>query len=215
MYNNVITDLKGFPRKSLKIRRYARFYVKDLSTCLEVLPQNGSFLTSRILTEKGIPRRTANHRISKLVRLMILKRHGRVKCPYQWYDLNERREILEFLRKTALFFAQNPQRIYIEHPILNTWQGTWQSMKSEKGSVPFGFPCKIWDRKDRSWREWREASKYDIWLIRTDPFYMGMVLQDYRTARFLLNNSEGFTESDLIWLTDLNVEDLHEDQLFR
>jgi len=208
-------NLKTFPLNTPKNRRYARFYVKDLIICLEVLPQNGSFITSRILNEKGIPRRTANHRISKLVRLTILKRHGRTRCPYQWYNLNEQREILEFLRKTALFFAQNPQRTYIENPILNTWLGTWQSMKSEKGSVPFGFPHKIWDRKVRNWREWREASKYDTWLIRTDPFYMEMVLQDYRTARFLLNNSEGFTESDLIWLTDLNVEDLHEDQLFR
>jgi len=195
-------NLKTFPLNSPKNARYARFYIQDLNTSLEVLPQNGGFLTSKILNQKGIPRRTANHRILKLVKLMILKRHGRTRCPYQWYDLNERREILEFLRKTALFFAQNPQRIYMEDPILNTWLGTWQSMKSEKGSIPFGFPLKIWDRKARTWQEWREVSKYDTWLIRTDPFYMEMVLQDYRTARFLLNNSEGFTESDLIWLTD-------------
>lgn len=119
----------------------ARLYILD-QHILSLLLREG-FAYSTTLSEKlNRTQRTINKHLSKLEELNLVQRHGRVRCPFQWYtaNLQARNQILELiLFLQGRFTTQTPKstQYFVFEKLLDQVPNGRLLLRAKDGTVEF------------------------------------------------------------------------------
>lgn len=133
----------GDPLRS-KSTATVRLYILD-QMILSLVTREGYAYAATLAEKLNRTQRTINKHLSKLEEFYLIERHGRIRCPFQWYSINEKAkpqtlELIFFLH--GRFATKTPQKsqYVIFEKLLDHVPNGGVGLRSKDGTVELTFP---------------------------------------------------------------------------